>query len=110
MRGNIAVKEEYLDVMKIFGDIQEQANFAFRHFIIDRICEKIDSCQKSIQGYEIKYQMKYNEFQEKVDRNEEFVKKLNKTHPTWENDLIIWEVYHTESERWKNYLNNILTS
>ncbi|MEW6095219.1 MAG: hypothetical protein AB1567_01645 [bacterium] len=110
MKGSIAVKEEYLDIMKIFGDIQDQANFAFRHFIIDRICEKIDTCQKSIQEYESKYQMKYSEFQEKVSMNEEFVKKLNRTHPTWENDLIIWEAHNTELERWKNYLNSILTT
>lgn len=100
---NIAVKEKYLDVMKIFGDIQEQANSAFKHFVIDRICAKIDNCQKLLHEYEDKYQMKYSRFEEEVTENEDFVKELNKIYPIWENDLIIWEAHNIELERWKNY-------
>lgn len=54
----------------------------------------IEECKAQIKKYEAKYGATYHEFYDKIidmnGKDQDFIEKLEKENPTYENDFITW--------------------
>lgn len=110
----IAIRPEYLNLLKHFGDPLELTNYAVEAYIVNRILKYIEECKAEIKKYEAKYGSTYQEFFDKLldveDKDPTFVRELEKQHPTYEDDFITWGAFTRELEKWNAELKSILMS
>lgn len=104
----IKIRKDYADVLSQFGNLQEVSNIFLENSILIHIRDKIEEYNKETKVFELRYGMSCDDFLDKTGKDEEFVNALNKTHPTWEADIIEWEFSYKELQEWKQRLKNIL--
>lgn len=103
----LTLAPQYMDVLKALGSVEENVEEAIRHYIIEKISERIGRLQHEISIFQNKYGLPYEKFYVNITMNEEYLKSLRKSHPTWERDLNAWEFYVKELGEWLGRLENI---
>lgn len=103
----IKIRKDYAEVLSQFGNIQDVSSSFLEDSILSHIHDKIEEYEKETKVFEIRYAMSYDDFLSNSGKDKEFVDALNKTHPTWEADIIEWEFNYKELEEWKQRLKNI---
>lgn len=103
----LSLAPQYINVLKALGSIEENVEEAIRHYIIEKIGERIGRLQHEISIFQNKYQLPFEKFYVNITTNEEYIKKLRKSHPTWERDLNAWEFYVKELGEWLGHLETI---
>jgi hypothetical protein len=104
----VAVKDELLNVAKLFGDVDAVVSDAVRRYAIDRCLERIESARAKIRGYEKEYGVEYPVFARKVQTNAKFLQRVESKHPVWEEDALEWKHRTEEVEEWTKTLERIL--
>ena len=106
---NIEVKEDYAEILGSFGDLQSAINLAVQRYTIEKITTKIAELKQKNLDYEIKYQVDYLTFFQKIQQDEDFIRYLeDKVEKLWEIDLSDWEFSYRGITDWTVKLQAIL--
>jgi hypothetical protein len=106
---NIAIKEDYAEILGSFGDLQSAINLAVQRYTIEKITTKLAELKKKNLDYEIKYQVDYHTFFQKIQQDEDFIRYLeDKVEKLWEIDLSDWEFSYRGITDWTDKLQTIL--
>ena len=106
---NIAIKEDYAEILGSFGDLQSAINLAVQRYTIEKITTKIAELKQKNLDYEIKYQVDYHTFFQKIQQDEDFINYLeDKVEKLWEIDLSDWEFCYRGITDWTEKLQTIL--
>ena len=98
---------KYIDVLKALGSVEQNLEEAIRSYVTEKIGVRIGKLQHEISIFQSKYGLPYEKFYVNITTNEEYVKSLRKSYPTWERDLNSWEYYVKELSEWLGHLENI---
>ncbi|MFM7441424.1 MAG: hypothetical protein ACKO2V_22970 [Snowella sp.] len=106
---NIAIKEDYAEILGSFGDLQSAINLAVQRYTIEKITTKIAELKQKNFDYEIKYHSDYPTFCQKIQQDEKFIAYLeDKVEKLWEIDLSDWEFSYRGITDWTEKLQIIL--
>ncbi|PZV25183.1 MAG: hypothetical protein DCF12_16265 [Snowella sp.] len=106
---NIAIKEDYAEILGSFGDLQSAINLAVQRYTIEKITTKIAELKQKNFDYEIKYHSDYPTFCQKIQHDEKFIAYLeDKVEKLWEIDLSDWEFSYRGITDWTEKLQTIL--
>jgi hypothetical protein len=106
---NIAIKEDYAEILGSFGDLQSAINLAVQRYTIEKITTKIAELKQKNFNYELKYQADYPTFFGKIQEDEKFINYLeDKVEKLWEIDLVDWEFSYRGITDWTEKLQAIL--
>jgi cob(I)alamin adenosyltransferase len=106
---NIAIKEDYAEILGSFGDLQSAINLAVQRYTIEKITTKIAELKQKNFDYEIKYHSDYPTFCQKIQQDEKFITYLeDKVEKLWEIDLSDWEFSYRGITDWTEKLQTIL--
>jgi hypothetical protein len=106
---NIEVKEDSAEILGSFGDLQSAINLAVQRYTIEKITTKIAELKQKNLDYEIKYQVDYPTFFQKIQEDEDFISYLeDKVEKLWEIDLSDWEFSYRGITDWTVKLQVIL--
>ena len=103
----LTIPLEYLDILKVFGSVDELIAEAVRRYTIERINERIATAQQEVAMYESKYGMDYQVFHKNITSDLDFLTDLRQKHSLWERDFNVWEFYVEELVEWQTRLKNI---
>jgi len=107
---NIAIKEDYAEILGSFGDLQSAINLAVQRYTIEKITTKIAELKQKNFDYEIKYQFDYPTFCQKIQQDEKFIAYLEgKVEKLWEIDLSDGEISYRGITYWTEKLQTILS-
>jgi len=105
----ITVNIEYLETLKIFGNVDKLIDEAVEAYLIAKVVERIKMIHQKVNKYEEQYNLKYPDFRENMQTNQDFYEKIDKTNPLWEQDVLEWEYWVEELKDWTTKLECILT-
>ena len=106
---NIAIKEDYAEILGSFGDLPSAINLAVQRYTIEKITIKIAELKQKNCDYEIKYQVDYLTFFQRIQEDEDFIRHLeDKVEKLWEIDLSDWEFSYRGVTDWTEKLQVIL--
>lgn len=109
----IAIKPQYHDLLRDFGNPAELANYAIASYLVTKILKYIEECKAEIKKYEAKYGCSYQKFYDKITsrngKESAFVLQLEKENHTYEDDFMTWGAFQRELEKWNAELQKILT-
>ncbi|MEB3310033.1 MAG: hypothetical protein VKJ02_07340 [Snowella sp.] len=106
---NVVIKENYAEILGSFGDLESAINLAVQRYTIEKITAKIAELKQKNLNYEIKYQVDYPTFYQKIQQDEDFINYLeNKIEKLWEVDLSDWEFAYRGITDWTEKLQIIL--
>jgi len=104
----VTVKDELVDVARLFGEVDTVLTEALRRYVIDQCIRKIEEAADKIKSYERKYGYSYDTFSTKIQTDEAFLERVEQQNPLWEEDTMEWK-YRVEEEReWTRRLEDIL--
>ncbi|NUO83181.1 hypothetical protein HUU05_24175 [candidate division KSB1 bacterium] len=110
----IAIKPQYHNLLRNFGNPVELANYAIESYLVTKILKYIEECKAEIKKHEAKFGCSYEEFYGRItSRNGKepaFILQLEKEHPTYEDDFMTWGAFHRELEKWNDEMKKILAS
>ncbi|MBI4791012.1 MAG: hypothetical protein HY782_28615 [Chloroflexi bacterium] len=104
----VAVKDDLLNVAKLFGDVETVITDAVRHYAIDQCVERIESARAKIREYEVKFGTDYLTFASRVQTDAEFLRRIEAKNPLWEEDAMEWKYRSDEVVEWTQTLERIL--
>ncbi len=104
----VPLKDDLLNVAKLFGDVDTVVSDAVRRYAIDRCVERIEFARGKILDYEKEYGVSYKIFSRKIQTDEKFLKRAEFRHVSWEEDAIEWKYRTEEIEEWTKTLESIL--
>lgn len=104
----LSLKDKYVDILKLFGDLEEVLEQAAHQYAVARIQAQIAETEAKVYDFEQKYGMSYNEFQQKSSTNEIFLDQLRHQEPLWEAEANEWEFYVEVLTEWHGRLNSLL--
>lgn len=96
----LAVREKYLATLKVFGDVEQQADTAVEEYVTRRIIERIKAARAHVSEFETRYGMMYSAFAERVQLDEQFYNQVNQQNPLWEQDALVWRHWDDELNNW----------
>lgn len=105
----VSIKDEYDDILNIFGDLHYSIDLALKRYLIEKIVSKIDELKKRDKMYTRKYGMDYLVFYKNINNDELFIHTLeNDISKTWEIDMNDWEFSYKGIVDWTKKLESIL--
>jgi hypothetical protein len=105
----IPIKDQYVTVLSVFGDLPEVINLALQHYTISKITSKIQELRQKEAVYQLKYGLPYLAFAQRTAQDESYVQQIETTIcKTWEIDLADWEFCHQGIADWIQTLQDIL--
>ena len=105
----IAIKESYMDTLRLFGEVDELLDEAVEQYLIDRIVQRIKRARAQVQAFEKLYGTDYAPFAERVQLDEDYYNQVNRSNPLWEQDMLAWEYWDAEAREWTEKLDDILS-
>jgi len=105
----IAIKESYMDTLRLFGEVDELLDEAVEQYLIDRIVRRIKRTRDETQAFEKLYGMDYATFAERVQLDGDYYHQVNQSNPLWEQDMLAWEYWDAEAREWTEKLGDILS-
>jgi hypothetical protein len=104
-----AIRESYVDTLRLFGKVDELLDEAVEQYLIDRIVKRIKQARAEAQEFEKLYGMDYAAFAERVQLDADYYHQVNQSNPVWEQDMLTWEYWDAEAREWTEKLDDILT-
>ena len=101
----ITIQDKYFETLKLFGETDELIETALRRFIVEEATERIKALRDEVKMLEGIYGESFNSFQHKIETDEAFARKLDKTHPLWEGEFINWKFYVEELQEWLEWIH-----
>ena len=93
----IAIKESYMNTLRLFGKVDELLDEAVEQYLIDRIVKRIKRATEEAQAFEKLYGMDYAAFAERVQLDADYYNQVNQSNPLWEQDMLTWEYWDAEA-------------
>ncbi len=106
----ISIDDKYFDALKTFGDADQLVKIALQKFLVEQTVERIHTLRDQVRGWEEAFGEPFDSFLKRTETDEKFVRKLDKTHPMWEGELINWKFYHEELQEWLKKLQDTPTT
>ncbi|MBX7234683.1 MAG: hypothetical protein K1X65_09885 [Caldilineales bacterium] len=107
----IAIREQYVEVLSAFGDMQSAVDLALQRFTIEQITARSADLRRRDAEYRLRYGLDYLAFARRMAEDEGFVEKIERqVSKTWEIDLADWEYCHEGVKDWTRRLQSILLS
>lgn len=103
----VSINNTYLEMLSAIGRVDSILEEAVRKYLIDKYVERLEKAKPRVREFEKRYSCKYSDFC-LIRADEDKFKKIEKKHPTWEEDNAEWEYWQKEFEEWKAKLENIL--
>jgi hypothetical protein len=107
--GAVAIKESYIDTLRVFGEVDKLLNEAVEEYLIDRIIERIKQARQEVQTFEKTYGADYSTFTERIQLDEDYYGQVNQSNPLWEQDALEWKYWTEEIDDWTERLSGILS-
>lgn len=105
----VSIKDEYVEVLSVLGDLQAAMDLAIQRYTIEQITAKVAELRQRNAQYQAKYGMDYLAFSQRVSEDEIFINHLElKVNNLWEIDLADWEFCYKGIEDWTRKLQHIL--
>lgn len=104
----IPIKDEYVEVLTAFGDLETAIDLALQRYTIEQITTKMAELRQREAGYQAKYGLDYPTFARRAAKDEKFIRQVETTNKMWEVDLADWEFCHKGVEDWSRKLQSIL--
>jgi hypothetical protein len=105
----VEIKNQYVDVLNIFGDLQTAVDLALQRYTIEQITGRLAELRQRQAMYQAKYGCGYDAFSERISSDETFVSDVEtRISATWELDLADWEFCHRGIEEWTQRLQTLL--
>lgn len=104
----IPIKDEYVEVLTAFGDLEAAIDLALQRYTIEQITTKMAELRQREAGYQAKYGLDYPTFARRAAKDEKFIQQVETTNKMWEVDLADWEFCHKGVEDWSRKLQSIL--
>lgn len=105
----VAIREQYTDILSVFGNLEEAVNIALQRFVIEQITAKINELRRRDTEYRNRYGCNYSEFSQRVAEDSEFIGHIESdVSKLWEADLADWEFCHKGVRDWAKKLQSIL--
>jgi len=105
----IPVNEKYIEVLTVFGDLQEAIDSAVQRYTIEQITGKIRELRQRDAQYQAEYGMDYPTFAQRIAEDDTFVNEIETNiSKLWENDLADWEFCYKGIQDWTHTLQTIL--
>ncbi len=98
---------KYINILQAMGNIEDVIEEAIRSYAVKKIGEQISRFQREIMIFQKEYGYPYEKIYNYITTDEDFVKNLRKSHPTWERDMNTWEYYLEELKEWLGHLKSI---
>ena len=105
----ISIDDKYFEALKTFGDADKLVNIALQKFLVEQMVERIHTLRDQVRVWEEEFGEPFDSFLKRTETDEKFARKLDKTHPMWEGELINWKFYHEELQEWLKKLQHTLT-
>ena len=105
----IAIKESYVNTLRLFGEVDELLDEAVEQYLIDRVVERIKRARAEVQAFEKLYGTDYATFAERVQLDADYYNQVNQSNPLWEQDMLTWEYWDAEAQEWTEKLDDILS-
>lgn len=106
----IAIKESYLNTLRLFGEVDKLLDEAIEQYLIDRIVERVKRARAEVQAFEKLYGTDYATFAERVQLDEDYYNQVNQNNVSWEQDMLTWEYWDAEAREWTEKLDDILST
>ncbi len=103
----LSLTSPYINVLQALGNIEENLEATVRMYAMEKIGERIGKLQQEISIFQNRYGLPYEKFYVNITTDEEFVKNLRLSYPTWERDLNAWEYDVKEQGEWLGHLMSI---
>jgi hypothetical protein len=104
----IAIRESYVDTLRLFGEVDELLDEAVEQYLIDCVVERIKRAREEAQAFEKLYGTDYAAFAERVQLDADYYNQVNQSNPLWEQDMLAWEYWDAEAREWTEKLGDIL--
>ena len=104
----LEMKDEWVKTARLFGDVETVMADALRRYAIDKCIQKIEQARAKIKVYESRYECDYNTFSLKVQTDEDFLRRVEKINPVWEEDAMEWDYRLKETAEWMQKLEDTL--
>jgi len=103
----IALDEDYINILRGFGEPDKLINQAVEEYLAKRIKERLGLTRRHEVEYEEKYGMDYETFHRRMALDEDYYNQTNHLNPLWEQDALEWEYWHEEVRDWTSKLEAI---
>ena len=105
----VSIKDEYVEILTAFGDIQIAMDLAVQRYTIEQITTKVAELKNRAATYGAKYGMDYPTFARRITEDEAWIEKIEADgEKLWEIDLADWEFCYKGIEDWTKKLQTIL--
>ncbi len=105
----VPIKDEYVEVLTAFGDLQAAIDLALQRYTIEQITAKVAELRQKDTLYRTKYGLDYPTFAQRISQDETFVHQVEaNVNKMWEVDLADWEFCYKGIEDWTQKLQTIL--
>ena len=105
----VSIKDEYVEVLTAFGDLQAAIDLALQRYTIEQITTKVAELRQKDAAYRAKYSLDYPTFVQRIAKDEAFVNQVEaKVNKMWEVDLADWEFCYEGIKDWTQKLQIIL--
>jgi hypothetical protein len=104
----ISIDDKWVDTAQLFGDVDQVVKKALRVYLIEQCQQRIDQAATKVSTYTERYHCDYNVFKQRIQTDEDFLKKIETKNSLWEEDAIEWEYWLEEHQTWNDRLKTIL--
>ena len=104
----VTIRGKYQDILTSLGDLETVVDDALRRYVLERASDRMEHCKAEITRMKSRYGISCETFRQRIARDETFLNRLDREHPTWEADFNRWETYAEELERWRKRTHDIL--
>jgi len=84
----ITLDSKWIESAKLFGDVKIVVQDAIRNYSIEQCKTRINEAVSNKRNYAQKYGCDYNRFKNSIQTDENFLGKLEKINPLWEEDAM----------------------
>ena len=104
----LEMKDEWVKTASLFGDVETVVTDALRRYAVDKCIQKIEQARAKVKLYESKYECDYDTFSLKVQTDDDFLRRVEKINPVWEEDAMEWDYRLKELAEWMQKLEDTL--
>jgi hypothetical protein len=72
----VSTKDEYVEIFKAFGELQDALDLALKRYAIEQIVTKVDELRQRDALYQAKYGQDYPTFAQRIATDETFVRHV----------------------------------
>lgn len=101
------LNDELIDTAQLFGETEKIIKTALQSYLHIQCHHQLEKTRLQIENYERKYQCTYTKFNENIQMDEEFLRRIQQQNPLWEEDAMEWSYWVEEYQIWQRHLQII---